>query len=161
LDGPKAAVHARVPHAPGANWLGSAAVDTAVLTRRRWTVPALALLTVAWVAALVVIQQLGYLLRVDRINTRQSESYEALRETYHYAQVFIVALVAGPALAWAIALVGRRRVLAFVTGGLLLVSLPVALLIQREADQRWNPPPPPPPGRCVVYSGSVNRCPGG
>jgi hypothetical protein len=142
-------------------WLGSAAVDTAMVTRRRWIGPALVLLAVGWIAALVVIQQLGYLLHVDRVNSRQTQSYAALQQMFHFAQVFIVVLIAGPALAWAISLVGRRRLLTFVTGGLFLLSVPVALLLHREADHRWNPPPPPPPGTCVVYSGSVNRCPGG
>ncbi|MEV4622088.1 hypothetical protein AB0J74_25680 [Asanoa sp. NPDC049573] len=136
-------------------------MDTTGVVRRRWTAPALVMVAVAWVAALVIIQQVGYLLRVDRINNGQPLSDEGMRATYHRAQLFAVVLVAGPGLAWAIALAGGRRLLAYVTGGLLLLSIPVALLIQREADQRWNPPPPPPPGTCVEYSGGANSCPGG
>ncbi|MEV0397073.1 DUF6234 family protein [Polymorphospora rubra] len=146
---------------------------TGVRQRPGWPVTAVLLLTLAWLAALVLIAYLYVGVGFESWSAHFGDDDEAaradrVRRSYALAMYFCLTLFVGPALTTTVAAVGglRRTAIGYgVVAGLLAgLALAGCALTARDADrgrQAPTPPPPSPVEYCVPISGSENRCPGG
>ncbi|MEV7229172.1 DUF6234 family protein [Polymorphospora sp. NPDC051019] len=144
-------------------------MPTGVRQRPGWPGAAVLLLTLAWLAALVLVAYLYIGVGLESWAASYNDADEAaaadrVQRSYTLAMYFCLTLFVGPVLTAVVAAVGglRRTAIGYGVVAVPLAGLALAgcALTVRDADPGPQAPPPP-PGHCVPLSGSDNRCPGG